>query len=643
MRTELEFDGGKDVVYSDAGRGEIFGEVLRRRLSRRAAVQGGIAASAMVIAKPVLGGAQEASPVAGGSLTFTPLAPTVGGDVPTVPEGYTVTPLVRWGELLTADAPEFDPLNQTAASQAVQAGYNCDYVGYLPLPIGSNASDHGILVFNNEYTNPEIMFPNYDAAATTAEIVDIELEAHGLTVVEIIRENGIWRTVQDSQYNRRVTGTTPAVLTGPAAGAEWLKTSADSTGIDVVGTLNNCAGGLTPWGTVVSGEENFNQYFANAGQIDEANPVAAIHARYGLSAEGTERNWESIYDRFDLSKEPNEPLRFGWPVEFDPYDPTSPVKKRTALGRNKHEGHTSVVSPAGNVVVYSGDDERFDYAYKFVTAGAYNPDDRAANLDLLDEGTLYVAKFNDDGSGEWLPIIFGEGDLTEESGFTSQAEVLINTRGAADVLGATKMDRPEDMETNPVNGKVYLIMTNNTQRGTEGKAETDTANPRAENRYGHVIEITEGDDDAASTTFTWDIFILAGNAEDEDSYFAGFPKELVSGFACPDNITFDLQGNLWISTDGQPGTLEVNDGLFVVPTEGPDRGFVKQFFAAVEGAEVTGPVFTPDNTALFVAIQHPGEGGTFEAPTTNFPDGGNSIPRPSVVVITKDDGGIIGS
>ncbi len=519
MPTELEFDGGKDVVYSDAGRGERFGDILQRRISRRAAMQGGVAASAMVIARPALSRAQEASPVSEMAsptgLTFTPIEPTAGGDVPTVPVGYTVTTLVRWGELLTADAPEFDPMNQSAASQAVQAGYNCDYIGFLPLPAGSTSSDHGILVFNNEYTNPELMFPNYDPAATTKEIVDTELEAHGLTVVEIVRTDGVWSVVQDSEYNRRVTGTTLATLTGPAAGAEWLMTNDDVVGLNVIGTLNNCAGGLTPWGTVVSGEENFNQYFANGAMVDESNPVAAIHARYGLPDEGSGRNWESIYDRFDLSKEPNEPLRFGWPIEFDPYDPASPVKKRTALGRNKHEGHTSVVAPSGQVVVYSGDDERFDYAYKFVTAGTYNADDRAANMDLLDDGTLYVARFNDDGSGDWIPMIFGENGLTEEAGFASQAEILINTRGAADVLGATKMDRPEDMETNPVNGKVYLIMTNNTQRGTEDRPEADAANPRGENAYGHVIEITESGNDAASTTFEWDIFILAGDPSDE--------------------------------------------------------------------------------------------------------------------------------
>ncbi len=374
-----------------------------------------------------------------------------------------------------------------------------------------------------------------------------------------------------------------------------------------------------------------------------SNPVAAIHARYGLTEGASERLWETVYDRFDLTKEPNEPLRYGWAVEFDPYDPTSTPKKRTALGRNKHEGHTSVVTKGGKIAIYGGDDERFDYAYKFVTAGSYSADDRAANLDLLDEGTLYVAQFNDDGTGVWLPLIAGEGGLDAAAGFPTQAEVLINTRGAADVLGATKMDRPEDFETNPVNGKVYLVLTNNTKRGVEDDPGTDTANPRVENKFGHIIEITEDGDDHAATAFTWDIFLLAGDPADESTYFAGFPKDKVSGIACPDNITFDLQGNLWISTDGQPGTLEVNDGLFVTPVDGAERGYLKQFFASVTGSEVSGPSFNPDNTALFTSIQHPGEGGRYGDQISVWPDGGNAlVPRPTVVVITKDDGGPIG-
>jgi secreted PhoX family phosphatase len=635
----IELHGGRDKHPPAPDQSHHFSDILRRRLTRRAVVQGGIAATLMVVSRPSAVAGQDTE----SALTFTPIEPTVGGNVPTVPAGYSFSPLVRWGDPVMANAPTFDPTNLTAASQALQAGYNCDYVGFLPLPIGSSSSNHGLLVINNEYTNPELMFPDYDPATTTAEIVNTELEAHGMTVVEVVRENGKWSVVRDSRLNRRITGTTPILLTGPAAGDDWLKTNADITGSTVLGTLGNCSGGLTPWGTVVSGEENFTHYFAYAGEIDEADSLAAIHARYGLPRAGSAHNWESVDERFDLRIEPNEPLRFGWPVEFDPYDPASPVKKRTALGRNKHEGNAATLAPNGKVVLYSGDDQQFEYAYKFVTAGTHNAEDRAANIDLLDEGTLYVARFNDDGSGQWLPLVYGQGGLTEAAGFASQAEVLINTRTAADTVGATKMDRPEDMEMNPVNGKVYLALTNNVHRGLEGNPEIDAANPRADNRYGHVIEIIEGNFDATSTEFTWEIFLLAGDAADDETWFAGFPKELVSSFACPDNVTFDRDGNLWIATNGQPGTLGVDDGLFVVPTEGSERGYVRQFLAGVAGAEITGPMFTPDNTALFVSIQHPGEGGTFEDPLSNFPDGNGSIPRPTVIVITRDDGGVIGS
>ena len=320
--------------------------------------------------------------------------------------------------------------------------------------------------------------------------------------------------------------------------------------------LNNCAGGTTPWGTVVTGEENFNQYFANLSAIAEDDPVFAAHDRYGLGEGPSERQWETFHERFDLAKEPNEPFRFGWGVEIDPLDPTSTPKKRTALGRNKHEGHTSVISPSGNVAIYSGDDERFEYAYKFVTAGTYDESNREANLDLLDEGTLYVARFNDDGTGEWLPLVHGEGGLDEAAGFSSQADVLLNPRAASDVLGATKMDRPEDFETNPVTGKVYLVCTNNSNRGVEDNPGTDAANPRVENRSGHIIEITEDGDDHSATGFAWELFLVAGDPEDDATYFAGFPKDQVSPIASPDNITFDVLGNIWISTDGLPNSFE---------------------------------------------------------------------------------------
>jgi secreted PhoX family phosphatase len=419
-------------------------------------------------------------------------------------------------------------------------------------------------------------------------------------------------------------------------------TSTDASGTTVAGTLNNCAGGITPWGTFVTCEENFHQYFGNLGNLDASHPAIPVHERYGLPETASERRWEKFYDRFDLTKEPNEPFRFGWAVEIDPYDPQSTPKKRTALGRFKHEGVTVGIAPDGRVALYMGDDERFDYVYKFVSTGAYNPNDRMANMDLLDDGVLYAAKFNDDGTGEWLPLVFGQGPLTEANGFTSQADVLIKTRLAADALGATKMDRPEDIEISPVNGRVYMALTNNTRRGKEGYPGVDAANPRAENAWGHIIELTEDAGDYASTTFRWEIFILCGDPEDESTYFAGFPKEKVSAVANPDNLAFDPQGNLWISTDGQPSSLAVNDGVFAVPVDGSNRGYLRQFFSAVPGAEAASLCFTPDGTTLFVSVQHPSEGGTFEQPLTTWP-GTSAPPRPSIVAIQKIGGGPIGS
>lgn len=724
MFNENGYEGDKDTVYSNGGRGETFAEILARRFNRRGLLKTGAVVSVAGLGAPAIVSSQTISPVASpvatpdaalpaspvaspvaspaatpgagtSSLTFTPITLDTG-DAVVVPQGYVAAPLLQWGQPLTSSAPAFDAMSQTAAGQAQQFGYNCDWLDFLPLPQGSQTADHGLLIVNHEYTNPELMFPGYltenpeyaaavaaqsgtpvatpaatpvAAGATpdatgatpvaavpvvpqigvdipeflanpTQQIVDVELEAHGLSVVEIrCSESGNWEVVLDSPYNRRITATTPMEVTGPAAGAELMKTSTDPTGTRVMGTLNNCAGGLTPWGTAISGEENFQQYFANLASLPESDPRRVLHERFGLNEEASDRLWETFYPRFDLTQEPNEPFRFGWGVEFDPYDPQSVPKKRTALGRNKHEGHTSVVAPGGQVAIYSGDDERFEYAYKFVTAGTFNPDDRAANMNLLDEGTLYVARFDDDGTGEWLPLVFGEGLLTQAYGFDSQADVLINTRFAADLLGATKMDRPEDFETNPVNKKVYLVCTNNGNRTIE---ETNKANPRVENFNGHIIEITEANDDHAATTFTWNMFVLCGDPANGSTYFAGYDSGLVSPISSPDNITFDRAGNIWISTDGLPNNLEGNDGLFAAPTEGEERGYVRQFFSAVPGAEVTGPIFTPDNTALFVAVQHPGEGGTFEEPVSTWPNGESPV-RPSVVVIQASDGRTIGS
>jgi secreted PhoX family phosphatase len=647
VRSEEFYEGDRDTIYSGAGVGETVYEVLARRWRRRGVFRTS-AAAAFVLTAGASGVRRTAAQQGGtvGALGFESIALDAGEEM-LVAAGHTAVPLLKWGDPIFGDAPELGLENQTKESQEQQFGYNCDWIGFFSLPVGSGVSDHGLLVVNHEYTNPELMFPGYltpnpayveggeedeFVINPTQAIVDVELAAHGLSVVEIQRDaTGQWQVVLDGEYNRRITATTPTEITGPASGADWLMTSEDPTGTQVMGTLNNCAGGYTPWGTVLTGEENFQQYFANLAMLEEGDPVRLAHERYGLPEESSDRRWEEFYPRFDLAQEPNEPFRHGWVVEFDPYDPTSTPRKRTALGRNKHEGATSVVAPGGQVVLYSGDDERFDYAYKFVTAGSYDPDDRAANDDLLDEGTLYVAKFNDDGTGEWIPMVFGEGPLTEANGFTSQAVVLIRTRQAADLLGPTKMDRPEDFETNPVNGKVYLVCTNNSRRTLP---ETDKANPRPNNFAGHIIEMTEDGDDHAATTFTWDVFILAGDPEFSGTWYGG--QSGVSPFAAPDNLAFDSDGNLWISTDGLPANLPGNDGLFVAPTEGEQRGLSLQFFSTVPGAECTGPEFTPDNTSLFVAVQHPGEGGTFDEPLSLWPTGEGTA-RPSVVVIQATD------
>ncbi|MBK7928946.1 MAG: PhoX family phosphatase [Bryobacterales bacterium] len=490
------------------------------------------------------------------------------------------------------------------------------------------------------------MFKNWSLASQTKEQTDVELNAHGLSIVEIKRDsNGEWHYIQGSQYNRRITAFTPMTVTGPAAGNDLLKTSADPTGRSVMGTLNNCSGGRTPWGTVLTGEENFHQYFANRNAMPDG-PVKANHTRYGVPSGASGYAWSRHYDRFDVAKEPNEPLRFGWVVEFDPYDPTSTPKKRTALGRVKHEAATIQIASNGRVVAYTGDDERFQYAYKFVTNGAYNHFDRKANDGLLDDGTLYVAKFNADGTGQWIPLVAGQSGLTAANGYGTQAQVLIDTRGAATTVGATPMDRPEDMEVNPVNGKVYLALTNNTQRNDTNK---DAANPRANNRYGHILEITEDNGDHTSTSFFWEVFMLCGDGRNagHGTFFAGYDPAQVSMIANPDNITFDSKGNLWISTDGQPGTLNINDGVFAVPTDGDERGRVRQLFSAVPGGEVASLVFNPDDTTMFVSVQHPGEGGKWTDNASDlistFPDG-RGPNRPSVLTISRATGSpVVGS
>ena len=617
------------------------------RLSRRAALTGLAAtAAAGALGSGFLTAVGRA--MAGtSSLAFREVAHGMTTGVQTAP-GYSAQVLIRWGDAVAPGAPAFDIANQSAAAQETQFGYNNDFMAYLPLPLGSDNAENGLLCISHEYTNPHLMWPlggkkgSYDRLSKAQ--MEVEMAAHGHSVIEIEKRAGAWRVVADSRYNRRFTPLgTEMRLSGPAAGHDRLKTRADPSGTRVIGTIANCAGGTTPWGTVLIAEENFQFYFR--GDI-ETTGEARNYKRYGLDRKKGVA-WARHHDRFSVEKEPNEPNRFGWVVEIDPYDPASTPVKRTALGRFKHEGATTVVNPDGRVTVYSGDDQRFDYLYRFVTDGRFDPGNREANRDLLDAGTLYAAKFAADGTLTWLPLVFGTGPLTAANGFHSQADVSIETRHAADLLGATPMDRPEDVETNPVSGRTYVLCTNNTKRKA---GQVDAANPRAKNRHGHIIElIPPGEGKAAdhtATAYRWEFFLLGGNPanpQDKAMYLAEVSKD--GWLSTPDNCTFDAQGRIWIATDGQPKS-GIADSVYAADTTGPGRGLTRCFFNAPSGAEICGPTFTPDYRTLFVAIQHPGDdkGSAFETPSTRWPDFADGMPpRPSVVAITKDDGGKIGT
>lgn len=626
------------VVRSGAGSGPAFGDVVALRMSRRDLLRAGLVAGFGAASLSATASRAVKSPT---GLDFDPLAPGRSDGV-RVPKGYSSHVLLRWGDALHSgmDA-EPDLGRMTAAEQARRFGYNCDFVGFLPMPYGSKRSDQGLLVVNHEYINPELMFPIERLDQISAEQVAACMEAMGLSVVEVKMTDGIWSYVRGSRHNRRLTGTTPVLFSGPARGSARMRTSAHPDGTTGTGTMHNCSAGTTPWGTVLSAEENFQDMFGNAQALaDPADHRSAL--RYGLSDKLSQYGFERHLDRLDCGKEPHEAYHFGWVIEVDPYDPKWRPRKRTTLGRFRHEAATTHVGRNGRVVLYSGDDARFEYVYKFVCARPFNPTNRAANRDLLDDGILYVARFDADGSGRWLPLVHGSGPLTRENGFASQADVVIDARIAADLLGATRMDRPEDIEVNPVNGKVYVVCTNNVDRGVEGHADPDRPNPRRRNEHGHIIEMTEAGDDHAATEFRWDLFMVCGDPADPATHYAGFDKSLVSPISCPDNICFDRRGNLWIATDGQEKSVGRRDGFFAVPVAGQERGRLIQFAESVEGSEVCGPEFTPDGTTAFLAIQHPGEGSSYAKPSTRWPDG-DGPPRPSVIAIRTEDGGVIGS
>ena len=645
---------------SNPSHGPTIGDLIATRLSRRDLVKGLAAVS--VAAEALWPKALAAAPASGeekgaaSRFDFVELPIAPGSKTHHVAEGYDADILIRWGDAVLPDAPEFAPGKPDAAAQEKQFGYNNDFLGFIPL---EGRSDHGLLVVNHEYTNGELMVPGLaprsdkdsQFSGVTREIVDTEMMAHGGSVIEIRREGGKWSVVPGSRYARRITAETEIAVSGPAAGHARMKTTADPTGTRIKGMLNNCAGGVTPWGTWLTCEENFNGYFWGKAAAEPVTKEARALRRYG--APGEWYAWGRYHDRFDTLKEPNEANRFGWVVEIDPLDPTSVPVKRTALGRFKHEGAGNIVNGDGRFVVYQGDDERFDYVYRFVTDGKVDLANRAANKDLLDKGVLSVARFKSDGTGEWLPLIHGAPNkdgqvwLSAQNGFEDQGDVLIHTRLAADMLGATRMDRPEDIEVDPKTGKIYLMLTNNAKRKAD---QTDAANPRAENLFGHIIEITPANGDHAAPAFTWEILLKCGSPAVAEVGATFNPATTENGwFGMPDNCAIDSEGRLWVATDGNSTKRTGRaDGIWAIETDGERRATSRCFFQVPTGAEMCGPCFTPDLETFFVAVQHPGETeddappSTFDTPSTRWPDFKDGIPpRPSVVAITRKGGGKI--
>jgi hypothetical protein len=608
------------------------GEVISRRTMLKGMAAGG--------ALGLFGCASTQAP-GQETTTFTEVPRSTGPGIQ-VPPGYTAQVLLRQGDPIKPGAPEYDPRTQTGPQQEQQFGSDPDFISFMPLPYGSKSSTRGLLGVNHENHRAAICFPGSPKQLSQQQ-VEVQVAAQGFSITEIAKEGNRWRVVKDSRYNRRISGNAPMRISGPAAGHDRMKTSADPSGTRSLGTLNNCAGGTTPWGTMLTAEENIQNYFSgDAGK----GPEAAARKRYNITGKGRYADWARYQDRWSLDKEPNEPNRWGWIVEIDPYDPGHTSVKRTALGRCAHECATHAVSHDNRVAIYSGDDSRMEFVYKFVTERPYDPKNREANRDLLDRGTLYAARFEANGKMRWLPLVHGQGPLTAANGFHSQADVVIEARRAGTLLGATPMDRPEDVEPNPQTGNIYVVMTYNERRTA---AQVDHANPRAENRWGHIIEIVpprvNGKPDHAATECDWGFFIVAGDPSkpEQQARYANPPS--ANGWVCaPDNVAFDPKGRVWISTDGQEDAGGFNDSLYAAATRGPSRGATRCFFTAPDGAEVCGPEFTPDGKTLFLSIQHPGEGSTFDKPSTRWPDNRPDMgPRGTVLAITKNDGGDIGS
>lgn len=642
-------------------------DVVAARYSRRAVLTGGTAAAALAFfGDPFPASAAPAAavpgrhPGRGPRIGFTPV-PTSSADAFTVPPEYTAAALIPWGTPLFSGVEWRKDASNTAADQERQVGFNHDGMHYFPLSRGRRGNRRGLLVLNHEYTDANQIYSAAQGREITGddaagrEKVAKAVAGHGVSVVEVAQQrNGSWTHVVDSPYNRRVTGTTRVSFSGPAT----LDNPALASNNPPMGTLNNCAHGYTPWGTYLACEENWNGYFGTSGTTWRPTPE---QARYGVTATGFGYSWHVADPRFDVARNPNELHRFGWVVEIDPFDPDSTPVKRTALGRVKHESAT-VTESRGRIVVYTGDDENLDYVYKFVGSRPWRQV-RAVGRSPLDEGRLYVARFDEDGSGTWLPLVYGEGPLTAGNGFGDQADVLIRTREAADAVGATPLHRPEWVAVDERTKDVYLTLTNGTGFAKAGQ-DPAAANPvvnseRNPNPYGHILRWREHDRDNTSLRFEWDIFTLAGDPEYDQSV-RGLTGDSI--FGSPDGIWVDDDGRVWIQTDISNSSQNLesrgydNIGNNAMLVANPVTREIKRFLTGPRGCEITGVVTTPDQRTMFVNVQHPGESTTFwnsqfgapspENPRTvsNWPEfDPEGRPRPTTMVIRRRDGGVIGT
>ncbi|AMM26531.1 PhoX family protein [Variovorax sp. PAMC 28711] len=566
-------------------------------------------------------------------------------DTVTVPPGYTARVLYPWGSPtgVASAMPAFAPdASNSAADQAVQAGMHHDGMHFFPL---GNGGDRALLVMNHEYTDERFLHTD-GVTEWSADKVAKSLHAMGVSVIEIARHAEGWRQVLPSSFARRIHGNTAMRIAGPAAGTPWMRTAANPAGDKVFGTFANCAMGVTPWGTYLTCEENFHGYFG--GPKEAAGSVDEMQRRYGTVPGSQWVDYWRFDERFDITKHPNEPNRFGWVVEIDPFDPTATPVKRTALGRKHQESATCTLTADGRVAVYMGDDARFEYIYKFVSRDKVRPGTdaaaRAANRTLLDEGTLHVARYDADGTGRWLPLVHGQNGIDGAAGFATPAEVLIHARCAGDIVGGTKMDRPEWIAVHPQTGEVYVTLTNNSQRGLPGKPAPDAANPRVDNRFGGILRWREDGHDAAATTFRWDHFALAGDPA-VPAVAARYPSAKADVFGSPDGLHFDAGGLLWIQTDGNVDELGCNNQMLCAD---PASGRIARFLVGPIGCEITGCVVTPDRRSLFVNIQHPGEqrtgaDGLYSSAWPETSGRGKVRPRSATVVVQRQDGGIVGT